>query len=454
MDLLYQLVTICAARSLIEDWGANAIISTGPWAEVVHITKITDKTRVPVLSLATSQPLTAVPKPYLFRLSNSASGYITCLTNLVKLYNWRRLIVLYEDDDYGSTSASIIPRLNDALQAVGSEICRHVAFPPFESLTDPKAMVHQELKLLKAQLCTVYIVVRWSSPSMAIEIFKEATTLGMMAKDHVWITGDDVTTLLDSTFTPSFISSYMQGVIGIKSYFDDSRKSYHDFSAKFQRRFQEEYSVLGETIFQPGMYALQAYDAIHVIAQARTKHTLLEGVQSTDLVGLSGRVQFGRNGDLVEGKGSSVFQVINVVGRSYKELGFWLNETWFYRDGREMDRGGMKADSLGPVYWPGGSSKLPGGWRKLRIGVPTMSHLLVRVEYNANGKHVSGFCIDVFNMTLALLNYELSYEFFPFNGSYSELVAHVPEVKIFSVYFSCYNRIGSFVVEMDTSTQT
>lgn len=417
-------------ENLVNKWGANAIVSTGPWLEEVRITKIADKARLPVVSLATSQPLAIFHKPYLFRLSYSTSGYIQCLADLVKLYKWRQLVVLYEDDDYGSTSASGIPLLNDALRAVGSEICKHVAFPPLDSLADPEALVHQELKALSKQLCTVYIVLGWSSPSMAMELFKEAKALGMMDNGHVWIAGDDITSLLDSNFNPSFISSYMQGMLGIKTNVNESAKSYYEFSTKFRQRFQEEYNVTGEVNYDPGLYALQAYDAVHVIVQAQTKHTLLEGMRSTNLDGLSGRVMFNADGNLVEGKGSLVFRVINVVGRSYKDLGFWSKGMAFYRDEQEMVSGGMMVDPLGPVNWPGGPDKVPGGWNKLKIGVPSLSHLLVKVEFGENGKadNFSGFCIDIFQKARKRLNYELPYEFIAFNGTYPELVASVPEV--------------------------
>lgn len=47
--------------------------------------------------------------------------------------NWRQLNNPYEDNDYGSTSASIVPALNNALWAMESEIISHVACPPLDS---------------------------------------------------------------------------------------------------------------------------------------------------------------------------------------------------------------------------------------------------------------------------------------------------------------------------------
>ena len=214
-----------------------------PWPEVVQIAKTRTKSGVPVLFLTTSQPLAVSPSPNLFRMSYTTSGYVQCLADLVKLFNWRQVVVLYEDDDYENTSASFIPLLNDARLAVGSYISGHVAFPPLDLLSNPKGLVCQELERLKPRLCKVFIIVRWSSSLGA---------LGLMTKDQVWIAGDDIT--VDSTFTPSSLSSFMQGVIGIKTYLHESRKPYQDFSVKFQKRFQAEYGKRGETNFKPGMY--------------------------------------------------------------------------------------------------------------------------------------------------------------------------------------------------------
>lgn len=211
-------VPLHVAESFTDTWGAKAIISSAFWPEVVQIAKAGAKTDIPIISLVTTQPLAVVPRANLFKMPSMAPGYVQCLVDLIKFINWREVNILYEDDDYGSTSASLIPQLTDALLAVGSEITGHIAFLLLNSLSNSEGIMHRELERLKPRLCKVFIIVRWLSPSLAMELFKEAVALGMMAEGYVWIAGDDITTLLDSTFTPSFISSYMQGFIGTKTY--------------------------------------------------------------------------------------------------------------------------------------------------------------------------------------------------------------------------------------------
>ncbi|CAL9767272.1 unnamed protein product [Musa acuminata subsp. burmannicoides] len=357
------------------NWGAEAIIGAGTWPEVAVLARLGSTARIPVISLATT-PTPSSPMPFLVRMSYPNSGEARCLSDVVRSYNWRRVIVLYEDDSYGSISG-VLPVLSDALRAGGSRIDYHIAFPPWHTVSDDDAAdtVRQKLKHVPPQLSKVFIVLR-SSPELAVHLFKEAKLLGMMAKGHVWIVNDDITALLDSTdLSSSFISSYMQGVIGISTYVNTTTSFFHDFSSEFQQRFDQ---------------------------------------------------------DLPEdGRRNSAFRVLNVVGRSYRELGFWSEGYGFFEEETEMGHGRPVVDVLRPVFWPGGTERTPGGWGMLRIGVPnhTTFDQFVKVEYDDSSgkvKGITGFCIDVFREILKHLSYDLYYEFIPFAGSYDDLVNRVP----------------------------
>lgn len=418
------------------NWGAEAIIGAGTWPEVAVLARLGSTARIPVISLATT-PTPSSPMPFLVRMSYPNSGEARCLSDVVRSYNWRRVIVLYEDDSYGSISG-VLPLLSDALRAGGSRIDYHIAFPPWHTVSDDDAedTVRQKLKHVPPQISKVFIVLR-SSPELAVHLFKEAKLLGMMAKGHVWIVNDDITALLDSTdLSSSFISSYMQGVIGISTYVNTTSSFFDDFSSEFQQRFDREYGTKGR---QPGMHAVRAYDAVHVLAHAaaeraenRSSIALLEGVLHGNFSGLSGSISFTREGSLPEdGRRNSAFRVLNVVGRSYRELGFWSEGYGFFEEEREMGHGRPAVDVLRPVFWPGGTERTPGGWGMLRIGVPnhTTFDQFVKVEYDDSSgkvKGVTGFCIDVFREILKHLSYDLYYEFIPFAGSYDDLVNRVP----------------------------
>ncbi|XP_073116984.1 glutamate receptor 3.6-like isoform X1 [Elaeis guineensis] len=166
-----HLRSISDAKNLI-NWGAEVIVSTVPWPEVDTVAVLGSQAKIPVLSLAANPPLALARRPFLVRLSYPDSGQVQCLADLVKSYNWRRVIVLYEDDAYGGISATIA-LFSNYLQDVGSEIAYSVAFPPMDSLPDPKAAVRQELDRARRQLPKVYIIVHASS-LLTVHLFPEA----------------------------------------------------------------------------------------------------------------------------------------------------------------------------------------------------------------------------------------------------------------------------------------
>ncbi|XP_042466211.1 glutamate receptor 2.7-like [Zingiber officinale] len=430
--------TSTTAKDMI-DWGAEVIIGIGTWPEVVTLARVGNTSGVPVLSLAetttttTSNSLSTMP--FLVQMSYPTSDELLCLANIISSYNWRRVIVIYEDDIYGSIS-SIATLFSDALQANGSKIDHHIAFPPMHTVSNASELIKQKLHNIPPQLSKVFVILR-SSPQLANHLFMEAKEQDLMTADHVWIVSDDITDLLDSNFNQSFISSYMQGVIGIRTYLNQTTTFYQNFSIDFQNN-------LSNNNIEPRRLVVRAYDAIHVIANAvaardRNKSTTLwEGILTSNFLGLSGFINFSTIGtNLPQVRGFSAFRVLNVVGKSYKEIGYWSKGYGFYEDEEEMSQfGPTMVPMLRPVLWPGHMEKIPGGWGRLKIGVPnhTTFEKFVKVEYDDSGKlkEPQGFCIEVFKEILKNLNYDLLYEWAPFNGSYDDLVNQV-SLKKFDV---------------------
>lgn len=141
---------------------------------------------------------------------------------------------------------------------------------------------------------------------------------------------------------------------------------------------------------------------------------------------------------------SSTFQIINVVGKGGREIGFWTPQHGIIKQlkkNRTKEYSALMAD-MNPVIWPGESTVVPKGWemplsgKKLRIGVPLLDETdeFVKVERNpiTNAITVSGFCIDVFEAALQTLPYALPHEYIPFEnekglcaGTYDDLVDQV-----------------------------
>ncbi|KAJ9690576.1 hypothetical protein PVL29_012961 [Vitis rotundifolia] len=371
------------AEELIKEKEVQVIVGTDTWQQAALAAEIENQAQVPVLSLAASasvRPSRQLGRPTLIQMGTNVSEQIRCISAIVHSYHWRRVIAIYEDDAYGG-NAEMLTILSEALQRVGSEIEYHLSLPPISSLSDPRGAVHQELLKLLSTQSRVFIVLQSSLP-MATHLFREARRMDFMGKDSAWIITDSISSFLDSMDTS--VIPYMEGALGIKSYYSISNRPFLEFSAQFQKKFKSEYPE--EDNAQPGIHALRAYDSIAVITGA------LERLASDDT-----------NTPKIEGEDKN---------RS-------RNTT------KVLD---------GPVIWPGYLKRVPKGWemptdaKPLKIGIPSQpsfdKFVMVDNAQTDPEKKYTGFCIDIFREVLKILaqNYPLPYEFHQVVGTYDALV--------------------------------
>ncbi|KAH8488047.1 hypothetical protein H0E87_023931 [Populus deltoides] len=221
----------------------------------------------------------------------------------------------------------------------------------------------------------------------------------------------------------------------------NSEISYHsDLSSLFRNKYGSKYPE-EEEYSNPSIFALRAYDATWAIARAMeksqgkiTSNELSGNILSSNFEGLSGTMRF-ENNVLWQ---SPSFQIINVVGNSYRVMAVWSPKFGFSQSEEKYNgataNGSLK--NLGPVYWPGGMpSTNPRGWAisdadiPLKIGVPAMGAFkqFVRVTFDQtqNATCVTGFTINVFEAVVKRLPYNLPYVLVPFYGTYDEMVEQV-----------------------------
>ncbi|KAJ6298314.1 hypothetical protein OIU76_019462 [Salix suchowensis] len=386
---------------LINTQQVEAIVGPQTWEEVSLVADICTDKQIPILSLADTTPEWTAEK---WSLSTRSFTRQFC-TN--------------EGHSWYCTVLEL---------ASGAEISQFVGLSPFASSDS----LSRELENLEKEQCRVFVV-HLSLP-LAVRLFEMAKKLKMMEKDYVWITTHHITSLVHS-INASTISS-MQGVVGVKSYLSETGQRFQDFSSRFRKRFRRENSE--EENNEPGIYAVQAYDAIWTIARAfkgskRRNQELLESILQTDFdQGLSGKVQFNNH----KVAPTQIFQIINVVGKSYRELGFWSSELGFSQTiGKNATHSHVMND-LEQVLWPGGPKYTPRGWtevtrlKPLLVGVPAKSGYkeYVKVEYNQsrNSTSFDGLAIQLFEETVRSLPFYLRYEFVPFNDiSYDKLVGEI-----------------------------
>ncbi|XP_052301896.1 glutamate receptor 2.8 isoform X10 [Populus trichocarpa] len=415
------------AKDLIDTRQVQAIIGPQTWEEVSLVAEIARETQVPILSFADTAPEWATERwPSLLQASPDKRAQMKAVAAIVQSWNWHQVTVIYEDTD--SSARGVIPHLHDALREVNSEVSQFVAFSPFASSDS----MSKELENIKSkQYCRVFVV--HLSFKLAVRLFEMANKMEMMKKDFVWITTDPITSLVHS-INASVISS-MQGILGVRSYFPKMGRHFETFNQRFSTRFSRKYPR--EEKKEPGIYAVQVYDAMRTIALGLIKtgskrggKELLENILDADFHGLSGKVKF-KNQNVAA---AEIFEIVNVIGTGYNELGYWSNGLGFSENIHENSSYNTSMIGLGQVYWPGGPRYTPRGWtaltsaKRLRIGVPSISGYeeYVKVESDDRlGTNFSGFSIEVFKATAASMPSFPLYEFQYFNGSYDKLVEQI-----------------------------
>ncbi|KAJ4820738.1 Glutamate receptor [Rhynchospora pubera] len=357
-------------------------------------------------------PSSFITGPFTFQISYSEAALVRCLADFVKLHRWRLVITIYENDALGWVSNTNL-LLEDALRANGSKIEYHAIFQPQNSLSDWEKTVEAELRQMMQYESTVYIVLQ-SSEGLALSLFKKALELNLISPRYTWICSNDITDLFNSTLPPTFIANNMQGVIGIKSYINESAE-YKDFSSKFQKMFISDYGKNDENFYNPGVYAVRAYDALHAISlasnESKMKNTsLAEALSLVNFQGLSGTiVPTNHTINNMEMK-LSYYEIFGIVGRNSANLGFWHDDFGFNPD--------MK--NISSLYKLPGNQ--PSGLRPLKVGIPAKpvwkNFVNVNTTINCisavDNSAVTGFCVDVFIEALNFLKYNVSYHFFAY----------------------------------------
>ncbi|XP_027061001.1 glutamate receptor 2.7-like [Coffea arabica] len=417
---------VLAARHLIKKKQVLAILGPGSGEETFSVAEVGTQFDVPILSLADSCPSWGTKRwPFLVQASPSKNLQMKAVAAVVQSWGWRRVNVIYEDID--SSADGITPHLYDALQEVGAQISHLTALP---SLANASTL-SEELHMLKRDQCRVFVV--HVTLALGVRLFNMVKEKKMMERGYVWITTDSLTSLVHS-MDASTISS-MQGVLGIKSYYDDKGQKYQDFFQRFQYKFGLKHPE--EKNHEPGNSALEAYDAIWTVALALQEgninhQLLLDKISTADFPGVSGKIHFSEQ----RLAPANVFQITNVIGRSYREVGFWSYGKGFSMSVDETAQRNVSMEVLGQLFWPGGPPDTPKGWdiptassTHLRIGVPSapLVKYFVKVEIDpiTKGYSFSGFSIDVFRESVKYLPYFLGCDFIPFEGTYDALVEQV-----------------------------
>ncbi|OEL24842.1 Glutamate receptor 2.8 [Dichanthelium oligosanthes] len=422
-----------AALQLMTAQGARAILGPQSSVESAFVADVATRAEVPVVSFsATSPSVSASAAPFFVRAALSDAAQAGALAALATYFGWRRVVPIYQDDDYG---AAFVPFLVDALTAARAEVPYRCALPGGAS----KDAVAAAMYRLESEQTRAFVV--HARPALAELVFAAAVEAGMMAEGNAWIITNGLTGLLGSINPP-------QGIIGLMPH-EPATPRLRDVRKRWAQKFMRDHRDADLAQAEMGCYALWAYDAAWAVASAAERlgpgdlssppglvggksgptdfsglgksisgEKFLAAITNTTFDGLSGRFQL-INGELAV----PAFRVVNIMDNAKeRNLGFWTS-----KDGLHRKLGGGASASnnsgLAPVIWPVESTVVPIGWvqptsgRKLRVAVPgdvdpgyrAIMHL--DVDPATNRTVAGGFVIEVFEAAVRLLPYALPFEY-------------------------------------------
>ncbi|KAI7750403.1 hypothetical protein M8C21_013420 [Ambrosia artemisiifolia] len=406
------------AVNLIDTYKVEAILGLYTLEEVLSVGEISSEAQIPTLSLLDSVPQWALDRlPFLVQASPSQFAQMKAFVAIMKSCGWSQFTFIYED--INSASIQVIPHLMEAIKDSSVQMSNIINL---SSLTSSSLL--EQLEMIKSQQYRVFLV--HTSLEIGVRLFQNAKSMGMMEKGYVWITTNLITDVLHTADPSTFLT--MEGVVGLGSFFTDTGSQFHDFSTKFRTKFRIEQPE--EENNMPGIFAVRAYDATLIAALTLSEKNMsgqkfMDAVSSQYFAGLSGEVRFFNR----KPAASHVFQIINVVGKYYRQLGFWSEGLGFSEVVNDMATYNTSLQSLGHIFWPGKPLHNPTGGVPLRVGVPMMAMFKKFVEVKYDDQHhkftYNGYSIELFKETVRRLPYYLPYEFHHFNGSYDDLVEQV-----------------------------
>ncbi|KAI5319909.1 hypothetical protein L3X38_039617 [Prunus dulcis] len=370
---------------------------------------------------------------------------MTAVADLVDYYEWRDVIAIYVNDDFG----------RNAIAALGEKLAEKRCKISYKVPLNPKATKDEitnaliSVSSMESRILILHIYTSWG-----LQVLTEARNLMMMASGYVWIATDWFSTIIDTDPSLPFVSTDdIQGVLTLKMYTPES-----ELKKKFKSRWSNLTSArrVNGSSFGLNTYGLYAYDSVRHLAVALDSFfarggnisfstdsnlnelrggklnldalkmfnggsQLLQSILEVNTTGLIGPIKFNPDGNLI----NPAFEVINVIGTGTRTIGYWSNSSGLSLDPPEKPQRKLQSNgsSIGiqrlySVIWPGQTTQKPRGWvfpdngRKLRIGVP--NRVSYREFVGIKGTEFTGYCIEVFLAALNELPYAVPFKFVPF----------------------------------------
>ncbi|GLJ39327.1 hypothetical protein SUGI_0802640 [Cryptomeria japonica] len=393
------------AAILVEDPKISKLLA--PVAEEVH---------VPILSISSAHGFgTTSASTYLLSTFPSRYDDMNATAAIAAYFKWKSVVVMYEDDEFWLNG---VYQLTEALQEFQQDAVNNrttISRTTALSCASSRDKIWETLVDLNNTSGVRAFIVH-TSVDVALNMFFIAQQLGMMDKSYVWLVTDSVASFLDSL--PPSIQT-LQGIVGVKSV---ATPQFTELRERLQLNASED---------GINRIGIQAYSSLKLIARAvAALHSQdieigYDGQIPQNVTDFPGSTMVLKGGELLREKIGQLeigavdknlkireYEIINVVGKSYKTVGFWKTDT-----GR-LQSAGKEENKLGSIIWPGDSTQVPNGYKKLVIGKLIQSISSDYIEFIGR---ISGYTNDTFEAAIDTLPYNLPFVYKAFENHNSNV---------------------------------
>jgi ionotropic glutamate receptor len=182
------------------------------------ISHIANELQVPLLSFAATNPtLNSLQFPYFVRTTQSDLFQMAAIVEIVGYYEWRDVIAIYIDDDYG----------RNGVAALGDKLAEKRCKISYKAPMSPKVVVDRNDisdTLFKVAMMESRVIILHIYPAWGQEVVDLAHKNGMMENGYVWIATDWLSTVLDTepSLPPTAMDS-IQGVLTLRMHTPESK---------------------------------------------------------------------------------------------------------------------------------------------------------------------------------------------------------------------------------------
>ncbi|KAG2643569.1 hypothetical protein PVAP13_2KG344100 [Panicum virgatum] len=414
---------------LLENYKVETIIGPEKSSQAIFISDLGTKSHVPIISFTVTSPtISPSSLPYFVRATLNDSAQVSCIASTIKAYGWRKAVPIYEDTEYGR---GIIPYLVDVLQEDNVNVPYRSVIP----LSATSEQISKELYKLMTMQTRVYIV--HMSSALASTLFIKAKEVGMMEKGYVWIITDGVSNLIDSLH-PSVVESTVPWVWNMRYQIDNptdpplklSIFGLWGYDTIWALAQAAEKVGLANTTFQKPISKQKSTD-LETLETSSNGPELLKEILQSKFIGLSGRFDLSDRQLAI-----STFQIINIIGRGWREFGFWTAQNGLLRRLNQSKSTKIHSRLLPDL------NPVPANGKKLRVGVHSSGYQqFIKVEKDqiTGATKATGLSVDVFEEAVKILPYTVPYEYVLFgspedtsSGSYDDFVYQV-YLKVYDI---------------------